>query len=136
MNGVTVSGFTFQASYTYMRSRDQSSFSCCSATQGFAAATTAGNPNRARLGDERLRAAASILLTASYALSQSVELTTVTRLMSGTPYTPMVSGDINGDGAANDRAFIFGSERARHRGGERDVAAARLAHRRTCARAC
>ena len=49
----------------------------------------------------------SFLLTASYALSQSVELTTVTRLMSGTPYTPMVSGDINGDGFSNDRAFIF-----------------------------
>ena len=26
---------------------------------------------------------------------------------SGTPYTPIVGGDINGDGYANDRAFIF-----------------------------
>jgi hypothetical protein len=26
---------------------------------------------------------------------------------SGTPYTPLVGGDINGDGYANDRAFIF-----------------------------
>ena len=107
VNGVTVSGFTFQASYTYTRSRDQSSFSCCSAIQGFADATTAGNPNVlgwARSDYERRHA---ILLTASYALSQSVELTTVTRLMSGTPYTPMVSGDINGDGVSNDRAFIF-----------------------------
>lgn len=28
------------------------------------------------------------------------------RFTSGTPYTPVVSGDINGDGYANDRAFI------------------------------
>jgi hypothetical protein len=107
VNGVTVSGFTFQASYTYTRSRDQSSFSCCSATQGFAAATTAGNPNVLDWATSDYERRHAILLTASYALSQSVELTTVTRLMSGTPYTPMVSGDINGDGASNDRAFIF-----------------------------
>ncbi|MEP7065100.1 MAG: carboxypeptidase regulatory-like domain-containing protein [Gemmatimonadota bacterium] len=107
VNGVTVSGFTFQASYTFMRSRDQSSFSCCSAAQGFAAATTAGNPNALGWATSDFERRHSFLVTASYALSQSVELTTVTRLVSGTPYTPTVSGDINGDGAANDRAFIF-----------------------------
>ena len=107
VNGVTAGGFTFQASYTYMRSRDQSSFSCCSATQGFAAATTAGNPNELGWATSDFERRHSILLTASYALSQSLELTTVTRLMSGTPFTPMVGSDINGDGAVNDRAFIF-----------------------------
>ncbi|MBK5188715.1 MAG: TonB-dependent receptor, partial [Gemmatimonadaceae bacterium] len=107
VNGVTVSGFTFQASYTYMRSRDQSSFSCCSATQGFAAVTTTGDPNAVGWATSDFERRHQFLVTASYALSQSVELTTVTRLMSGTPYTPMVSGDINGDGASNDRAFIF-----------------------------
>ncbi|MEP6763946.1 MAG: carboxypeptidase-like regulatory domain-containing protein [Gemmatimonadaceae bacterium] len=30
----------------------------------------------------------------------------LTRLRSGLPYTPMIAGDINGDGLANDRAFI------------------------------
>src|SRR5206468_4714824 len=30
----------------------------------------------------------------------------VQRFSSGTPFTPVVSGDINGDGYANDRAFI------------------------------
>ena len=107
LNGVTVSGFTFQASYTYMRSRDQSSFSCCSATQGFAAATTAGDPNVLGWATSDFERRHSFLLAASYAVSPSVELTTVTRLMSGTPFTPMVSGDINGDGTSNDRAFIF-----------------------------
>jgi hypothetical protein len=28
-------------------------------------------------------------------------------LVSGTPYTPMVSGDVNGDGRSNDQAFVF-----------------------------
>lgn len=28
------------------------------------------------------------------------------RLVSGAPYTPLVSGDVNGDGAANDPAFV------------------------------
>jgi hypothetical protein len=30
------------------------------------------------------------------------------RAQSGLPYTPLVGSDINGDGLANDRAFIFG----------------------------
>ncbi|MFL5540213.1 MAG: carboxypeptidase regulatory-like domain-containing protein [Longimicrobiaceae bacterium] len=31
----------------------------------------------------------------------------VARLSSGTPFTPRVAGDVNGDGVANDRAFVF-----------------------------
>ena len=119
-------GLTFQASYTYMRSIDQSSYSGGSATQGFSAATTGGNPNVLGWATSDFERRHQILLTASYALSPSVELTTVTRLMSGTPYTPMVSGDINGDGASNDRAFIFGARRGGYGGRERDVAAARV----------
>ena len=34
------------------------------------------------------------------------------RLSSGIRYTPMVSGDINGDGSGNDRAFIFDPDQA------------------------
>src|SRR5439155_421878 len=43
--GFTSRGATFQLSYTLTRARDQSSFSCCAATQGFAAPSTAGDPN-------------------------------------------------------------------------------------------
>jgi hypothetical protein len=32
---------------------------------------------------------------------------------SGLPFTPLVSGDINGDGFSNDRAFVFSSSAAR-----------------------
>jgi hypothetical protein len=34
-------------------------------------------------------------------------LTTSLRVQSGLPFTPLVAGDINGDGLSNDRAFVF-----------------------------
>src|SRR5262249_2373186 len=34
-------------------------------------------------------------------------VTAATRFASGQYYTPMIAGDLNGDGAANDRAFVF-----------------------------
>ncbi|MEO7458461.1 MAG: carboxypeptidase-like regulatory domain-containing protein [Gemmatimonadaceae bacterium] len=40
-------------------------------------------------------------------LPHNVNLSLFGRLMSGAPYTPLVAGDINGDGLANDRAFVF-----------------------------
>jgi hypothetical protein len=44
----------------------------------------------------------------TWPLSGAFELTGIGRLISGSPYTPLVSGDINGDGARNnDRAFIY-----------------------------
>lgn len=37
---------------------------------------------------------------------KGVTIGALTRLRSGLPFTPMISSDINGDGLANDRAFI------------------------------
>src|ERR1019366_7874420 len=34
-------------------------------------------------------------------------VTTFLRAQSGLPFTPLVSGDVNGDGSSNDRAFVF-----------------------------
>lgn len=36
-------------------------------------------------------------------------LALVGRLRSGLPYTPLILGDVNGDGVRNDRAFVFGA---------------------------
>lgn len=47
-----------------------------------------------------------ILLQGGYAY-KGIALTFFGRLQSGLPFTPMVGGDVNGDGLANDRAFIF-----------------------------
>lgn len=39
--------------------------------------------------------------------AKSMTLTLFGRVSSGMPFTPRVNGDINGDGLANDRAFVF-----------------------------
>src|SRR5207302_3200467 len=39
--------------------------------------------------------------------SDLLEITGIGRLTSGTPFTPTVGSDINGDGTRNDRAFVF-----------------------------
>ena len=96
LNGFTTRGLVFRASYTLSHSRDQSSFE-----------ETAGNPNLATWGPSDLQRKHSIVATVTYPLVPSVELTLIGRLMSGSPYTPVVGGDINGDGSRNDRAFIY-----------------------------
>lgn len=107
VNGFTSRGILLSASYTYARSRDQSSFSCCSAQQAFASPTTDGDPNATPWGTSDLERRHVIVTTATWPVHPSLELTTVARLTSGQPYTPRVGGDINGDGSRNDRAFVF-----------------------------
>lgn len=40
-------------------------------------------------------------------MRKGIRLTLFGRLQSGIPYTPLVGGDVNGDGLLNDRAFVF-----------------------------
>src|SRR5206468_10383339 len=42
-----------------------------------------------------------------YTSAQAVSVTAFGRVQSGNPFTPRVSGDVNGDGYNNDRAFIY-----------------------------
>jgi hypothetical protein len=107
VNGFLRNGILMSASYTYARSRDQSSFSCCNASQAFGSPTTDGDPNATPWGTSDLERRHVIITTATWPATPSLELTVVGRLTSGQPYTPRVNGDINGDGARNDRAFIF-----------------------------
>ncbi|MFI5207165.1 MAG: hypothetical protein ACHQX4_04015, partial [Gemmatimonadales bacterium] len=99
IGGVVGPGIQLNLSYTWQRARDEQS--------GARGGTTAGDPNViewARSDYERQHA---FLATITYPVSQSVEITSIGRLTSGAPFTPMVGGDINGDGARNDRAFIY-----------------------------
>jgi hypothetical protein len=96
LNGFTMRGLVFRASYTLSHSRDQSSFG-----------ETAGNPNLATWGPSDLQRKHSVVATVTYPIIPSLELTLIGRLMSGAPYTPMVGGDVNGDGSRNDRAFVY-----------------------------
>ncbi len=46
-------------------------------------------------------------LSGSVTIKGAVNVSTFIRVSSGNRFTPMVSGDVNGDGYSNDRAFVF-----------------------------
>jgi hypothetical protein len=101
------SGATLQLSYTFTRARDQSSFSCCAVSQGFAAPTTAGDPNAREWATSAFERRHSLLAIVTYPVKAALGVSALGRLTSGAPFTPLVGSDINGDGARNDRAFVF-----------------------------
>jgi len=105
--GFTGRGMSFQVSYTYTRALDQSSFSSGASSQGFAAASTAGDPNVREWATSSFERRHSLLGTLTYPFTGAIEITAIGRLTSGTPFTPSVGSDINGDAARNDRAFVF-----------------------------
>ena len=106
IGGITRKGVVFNAAYTFSRSRDQLSSSGFG-TQAFGSATTAGNPNLPEWATSDLERRHSFLTTATWPIGGSLEITTIARVTSGTPFTPRVGCDINGDGLRNDRAYIF-----------------------------
>jgi hypothetical protein len=107
INGFTDRGILYTLAYTYSRVRDQSSFSGGSAVYGFASPTTAGNPNVVPFGTSDLQRSDQFVGTLTYPVNALIEVTAIVQVLSGAPYTPMVNGDINGDGSNDDRAFIF-----------------------------
>ncbi|HEX6694955.1 MAG TPA: TonB-dependent receptor [Longimicrobiales bacterium] len=111
---------TLRGSYTYTRAFDNSSYSCCTASSGFS------NPNVGKFGPNEIGGAGddegawgrsdfardhTFILSGFTQLPLGFNLATMWRVQSGRPYTPEVSGDINGDGVQfNDRPFIFSPE--------------------------
>lgn len=67
----------------------------------------AGNPNVAEWATSSNDRRHTLNLNLMYAITPEIEIAASTRISSGTPFTPMVDRDINGDGASNDRAFVF-----------------------------
>jgi hypothetical protein len=69
--------------------------------------TTFGDPTLI----ERVRSSFDIrhqvMVQGSYSISPSLWLSGMARFSSGAPYTPVIASDVNGDGLANDRAFVF-----------------------------
>lgn len=103
------------ARYALTRASDNSSFSCCTSSEGFNV-PTAGNPNF--IGDPGDRGAGAwgpsdferrhaFVFNALWNAPLGFRLSGIWRSTSGTPWTPVVNGDINGDGVlGNDRAYI------------------------------
>jgi hypothetical protein len=68
---------------------------------------TAGNPLETFHAAGNLDIRHQIQVQAGTMLPRGFALSFVARVASGLPYTPRVAGDVNGDGVANDRAFVF-----------------------------
>jgi hypothetical protein len=70
-------------------------------------ASTPADPNRREWGTGDFEQRHRLQGQFSRRLTRRANLSVLANLTSGRPFTPLVGGDINGDGYANDRAFIF-----------------------------
>jgi hypothetical protein len=104
-------------SYTYTNAEDNSSYTCCTASDGFDNPTVgvygpndiggAGDVARS-WGPSNTARRHVIVLSGSTTLPWGFRVSALWRFQSGNPWTPEQSGDLNGDGVAfNDRPFIF-----------------------------
>jgi len=106
-----------RASYTYTWAKDNSSYSCCTAFEGYSGDMVGiFGPNQrfgvgfddGTWGPSSFLREHAVVLAGATRLPLGVDFTTFFRLSSGRPWTPAVRGDINGDGNAfNDRPFVF-----------------------------
>lgn len=92
-----------------------------SLSRGFDASTFA-SPTVADWARSPLDVRHQFLARAGYA-GRSAAFTLSGTLRSGLPFTPLVAGDINGDGLANDRAFVFDPAQVRDTDLRRDLRA-------------
>jgi hypothetical protein len=75
-------------------------------TRGFGD-NTAGDPYLLQWSRAARDARHQFTFNVGYTFKQAVSVTAFGRVQSGNPFTPMVQGDVNGDGFNNDRAFIY-----------------------------
>ncbi len=114
LSGLTPRGAIFNVSYTLARATDQGTagggfgrFGGAGGFGGFGSATTAGDPNVREWATSDFERRHSFVTTVTWPFGQALEITAFGRMSSGAPFTPLVGADINGDGARNDRAFLF-----------------------------
>ena len=90
--------YRWSLSYVLQSVRDQQ--------RGFSS-NTAGNPFDVQWGRASSDSRHAIQGNFNYTFHNAITFSTSARLSSGTPFSPIVQGDINGDGQSNDRAYIF-----------------------------
>lgn len=93
----------WQAAYALQSIQEQS--------RGFGG-TTSGNPLDIETSRGMLDARHQFTASFATRVGSLFSVNTTARFASGLPFTPIVNGDVNGDGLANDRAFIFTSAAA------------------------
>jgi hypothetical protein len=84
--------------YTYQQLRDRS--------RGFGGVTP-GDPRLTVWGRSGNDARHSVNLNTTIRVQDWITIASFGQVRSGTPFSPRVSGDINGDGFSNDLAFVF-----------------------------
>ena len=96
------STFGWGLSYVYANAREQ--------YRGFT--STAGNPLEVAWGRSPFDSRHQLQYRLTYNAFDWVRVGWNGSFRSGSPFTPLVAGDINGDGYGNDRAFIFDPSKA------------------------
>jgi hypothetical protein len=91
------SDFSWGMGYVYSTLRER--------VRGFG--NTAGNPLDLEWARSPFDSRHQINYNVGYNFFDAVRVNWFGSFRSGTPYTPLVAGDINGDGYSNDRAFIY-----------------------------
>jgi hypothetical protein len=89
--------FGWGLSYVYANAREQ--------YRGFT--STDGDPLQVAWGRSGLDSRHQIQYRLTWNAFDYVRIGWFGQFRSGTPFTPQVAGDVNGDGYANDRAFVF-----------------------------
>ena len=89
-------GLSWSLSYVYSNVREQ--------FRGFT--STVSNPLDVEWGRSSFDSRHQFVYNIGYNFFDFVRVSWFGQFRSGSPYTPMVAGDINGDGYANDRAYI------------------------------
>jgi hypothetical protein len=89
-------GLSWSLSYVYSNVREQ--------FRGFT--STVSNPLDVEWGRSSFDSRHQFVYNIAYNFFDFVRVSWFGQFRSGSPYTPMVAGDINGDGYANDRAYI------------------------------
>jgi hypothetical protein len=100
VSGLLPKAITLSANYTLSFAEDEG-------TGNARFAPTAGSPNDVEWAPSSQDRRHTLNLTIAKAITDKFEITAIARMASGAPFTPMVGGDINGDGLFNDRAFVF-----------------------------
>lgn len=93
------SAFQWSVTYVWQKIVDEQ--------RGFAGGNTGGDPDLVQWARGNMDARHQITYNIGYTFHQAVSVVALGRVQSGNPFTPMVATDINGDGYANDRAFIY-----------------------------
>jgi hypothetical protein len=89
-------GLTWSAAYVFSDNRDQ--------VRGFQ--NTAGDPRLVEWAQAQFNTRHQISYNLGYNFFDFVRVNWFGTFRAGNPFTPLVSGDVNGDGYSNDRAFI------------------------------